>query len=77
MICREINCVSRFEYHILYVLYQFVTYLLTLPVILKQVVHRVNTVICIYILITERICTSFSFIVVFWAMPRCSLIGGY
>jgi hypothetical protein len=31
-ICQEINVLSRFEYHILYVLYPvFVTYLLTLP----------------------------------------------
>jgi hypothetical protein len=49
-ICREINVFFRFEYHILYVLYPFVTYLLTLPRILKQVVHKVTTVLCIYIL---------------------------
>jgi hypothetical protein len=31
-ICREINVFPpRFEYHIFYVLYQFVIYLLTLP----------------------------------------------
>jgi hypothetical protein len=31
-ICREINVfLSRFEYYIFYVLYPFVTYLLTLP----------------------------------------------
>jgi hypothetical protein len=30
-ICREINVFSRFEYHTFYVLYPFVTYLLTLP----------------------------------------------
>jgi hypothetical protein len=30
-ICREINVFSRLEYHTLYVLYPFVTYLLTLP----------------------------------------------
>jgi hypothetical protein len=30
-ICREINVFPRFEYHMFYVLYQFVTYLLTLP----------------------------------------------
>jgi hypothetical protein len=29
-ICREINIFSRFEYHMFYVLYPFVTYLLTL-----------------------------------------------
>jgi hypothetical protein len=29
--CREINVFSRFEYHMFYVLYPFVTYLLTLP----------------------------------------------
>jgi hypothetical protein len=30
-ICREMNVFSRFEYHMFYVLYPFVTYLLTLP----------------------------------------------
>jgi hypothetical protein len=30
-ICWEINVFSRFEYHTFYVLYPFVTYLLTLP----------------------------------------------
>jgi hypothetical protein len=30
-ICREANVFSRFEYHMFYVLYQFGTYLLTLP----------------------------------------------
>jgi hypothetical protein len=30
-ICLEINVFSRFEYHMFYVLYLFVTYLLTLP----------------------------------------------
>jgi hypothetical protein len=30
-ICREINVFSRFKYHMFYVLYEFVTYLLTLP----------------------------------------------
>jgi hypothetical protein len=30
-ICREINVFSRFEYHMFYVLYPFVTYLLTFP----------------------------------------------
>jgi hypothetical protein len=30
-ICREINVFSRFEYHMFYVLYQFVTYLVILP----------------------------------------------
>jgi hypothetical protein len=30
-ICWEINVFSRFEYHMFYVLYSFVTYLLTLP----------------------------------------------
>jgi hypothetical protein len=30
-ICREIIVFSRFEYHMFYVLYPFVTYLLTLP----------------------------------------------
>jgi hypothetical protein len=31
-ICREINVISSFEYYIFYVLYQFVTHLLTLLV---------------------------------------------
>jgi hypothetical protein len=30
-VCREINVFSRFEYQVLYVLYPFVTYLLSLP----------------------------------------------
>jgi hypothetical protein len=30
-ICREINVFPRFEYHMFYVLYPFVSYLLTLP----------------------------------------------
>jgi hypothetical protein len=30
-ICREIHVFSRFEYHMFYVLYAFVTCLLTLP----------------------------------------------
>jgi hypothetical protein len=30
-ICRQINISPRFEYHMFYVLYQFVNYLLTLP----------------------------------------------
>jgi hypothetical protein len=30
-ICREINVFPRFEYHMFYVLYSFVTYLLTFP----------------------------------------------
>jgi hypothetical protein len=34
-ICREINVLSRFEYHMLYVLYPFVTYFLTLACIYK------------------------------------------
>jgi hypothetical protein len=29
--CREINVFSRFKYHMLHVLYQFVTHLLTVP----------------------------------------------
>jgi hypothetical protein len=33
---REINVFSRFEYHMFYVLYQFVTCLLTLPLIYRQ-----------------------------------------
>jgi hypothetical protein len=31
--CREINVLSRFKYHMFYVLYPFVIYLLTLPCI--------------------------------------------
>jgi hypothetical protein len=31
--CLEIKAFSRFEYHMFYVLYPFVTYLLTLPCI--------------------------------------------
>jgi hypothetical protein len=34
-ICREINVSSRFECHIFYVLFSFVTYLLTLPHVLQ------------------------------------------
>jgi hypothetical protein len=30
-ICREINVLSSFEYHMFYVLYPFASYLLTLP----------------------------------------------
>jgi hypothetical protein len=30
-ICREINVFSRFEYHLFYVLYPFVTFLLNVP----------------------------------------------
>jgi hypothetical protein len=30
-ICQEINVLTRFEYHMFYVLYPFVSYLLTLP----------------------------------------------
>jgi hypothetical protein len=30
-ICREVNVLSRFEYNMFYVLYPFVSYLLTLP----------------------------------------------
>jgi hypothetical protein len=33
-ICREINAFSRFEYHMFYVLYPFVAFLLTLPCIM-------------------------------------------
>jgi hypothetical protein len=32
-ICREINVFSKFEYHMFYVLYPYLTYLLTLPCI--------------------------------------------
>jgi hypothetical protein len=37
-ICREINAFSRFEYHMVYILYPFVTYLLTLPCICAELV---------------------------------------
>jgi hypothetical protein len=30
-VCREVNVFSRFDYHMIYVLNPFVTYLLTLP----------------------------------------------
>jgi hypothetical protein len=36
-ICREINGFSGFEYHMFYVLNQFVTYLLTVP----RNIHRI------------------------------------
>jgi hypothetical protein len=40
-ICREINVfLSRFEYHMFYVLYQFVAYLLTLPRTYKSNEHE-------------------------------------
>jgi hypothetical protein len=35
-ICREIKVLSRFEYHMFYVLYPFMTYLLTLPRIIQR-----------------------------------------
>jgi hypothetical protein len=35
-VCREIDVLPKFEYHIFYVLYPFVTYLLTLPYTLKN-----------------------------------------
>jgi hypothetical protein len=35
-ICHEINLFSRFEYHMFYILYPSVTYLLTLPHILTS-----------------------------------------
>jgi hypothetical protein len=31
--CQEINAFSRFEYHMFHILYPFVTYLLTLPLL--------------------------------------------
>jgi hypothetical protein len=39
-ICREINVFPRFEYHMFYVLYLFVTYILTLP--RRRHVHAVR-----------------------------------
>jgi hypothetical protein len=41
-ICREIYVFSRFQYHMFYVLYPFVTYLLTLPRIYIVVLQRVT-----------------------------------
>jgi hypothetical protein len=47
-ICREINILSRFEYHMFYVLYPFVTYLLLLPCthlpLLLRTVKRYNCI---------------------------------
>jgi hypothetical protein len=37
-ICREIDVFSRFEYHMFYILYPFVTLLLTLPVLSRDTV---------------------------------------
>jgi hypothetical protein len=42
-ICREINVFSRFEYHMFYVVYPFVTYLLTLPSIPEDITLHVAT----------------------------------
>jgi hypothetical protein len=39
-ICREINVFPRFGCHMFYVLYQFMTYLLTLSRIMFLVIHR-------------------------------------
>jgi hypothetical protein len=39
-ICREIHVFARFEYHMFYVLYPFVTYLLTLPLSSVEVYWR-------------------------------------
>jgi hypothetical protein len=38
-ICLEIIVFSRFEYDMFYVLYPFVTYLLTLPRIFQFIIH--------------------------------------
>jgi hypothetical protein len=40
--CREINVFPRFEYHILYVLYLFVTYMLILPRILVRIFPEIR-----------------------------------
>jgi hypothetical protein len=39
-ICPEINVFPRFEYHMFYVLYSFIIYLLTVP----HIYHLMNTV---------------------------------
>jgi hypothetical protein len=64
-ICREINVLHSFEYHMYYVLYPFVSYLLTLLRINKThwVIHNgicihilqmwFNVCICIYVSVYE------------------------
>jgi hypothetical protein len=42
-ICREIDVSSRFEYHMFYVLYPFVTYLLTDPRILHKIARVIKS----------------------------------
>jgi hypothetical protein len=44
-ICLEINVFSRFEYYMLYVLYSFMTYLLTLPCTWDEVTGPVLSVV--------------------------------
>jgi hypothetical protein len=51
-LCREINVLSKFEYHMFYVLYPFVTYLLALSptsstVILTWLKGKVNLSLCL------------------------------
>jgi hypothetical protein len=43
MICREINVFPRFEYHMFYVLFTFVTYLLTVPHTSKVIIQQNGT----------------------------------
>jgi hypothetical protein len=51
-ICREINVFHRFDSHMFYVLYQFVTYLLTLPRMLVQFLTLKSTMVIVLICIT-------------------------
>jgi hypothetical protein len=50
-ICWEINVFSMFEYHMFYVLYPFVTYLLTLPRIYISV--HISDIICFLLTIVK------------------------
>jgi hypothetical protein len=47
-ICREINVSSRFEYHMFYVLYPLVTYLLTLPRIIEVSLYENTEISCVH-----------------------------
>jgi hypothetical protein len=42
MICREIDVLSRLEYHMFYVVYPFVSYLLTLPPIIYMGLSKIH-----------------------------------
>jgi hypothetical protein len=61
-ICREINIFPKFEYHMFYVLYPFVTYLLTSPRAISK------------ILVIKGANTKTT---AFWDVPPCSLIKRY